>query len=182
VTGGPRPHGTYRGKTATVVIRDILQFARSKEDAVAMAQASKRTWSMWLGFGDYTSQEFVAMLYDEASANAYNDTTLPKLTNQTEIPHVAYIDKHPQPSTHTDMPALVHQYYGNLSAVNVAQNLPRLMETGDVHISVYDFGNNQTMIASGLTDQFGNFTRKACFAPFIRFDNDALWSHPPPSL
>jgi hypothetical protein len=61
------------------------------------------------------------MLYDQAGATTYDDTTLPKLTNQTMIPHVAYIDKHPQPSTHPDMPALVKRFYGNLTAENVAQ-------------------------------------------------------------
>ena len=36
-----------------MVIRDILQFSKTKEDAVAIAQKAKRTWSVWLGIGDY---------------------------------------------------------------------------------------------------------------------------------
>ena len=69
---------------------------------------------VWLGIGDTTSNEFIAMLYDQEGATSYNDVTLPKLTNQTSFDSVAYIDKHPQPSTHPDMPALIKQYYGRL--------------------------------------------------------------------
>ena len=97
VTGGPRPKGTYKGQAVAMVIRDILQFSTSKEDAVKIAQNAKRTWSVWMGVGDYTSDEFLVMLYDEDAASPYDDQTLPLLTNQTEFKDVAYIDKHPQP-------------------------------------------------------------------------------------
>ena len=42
---------------------------------------------------------------------------------------VAYIDKHPQPSGmdggHADMPNTLSAYHGNLTAVNLAQQVPR---------------------------------------------------------
>ena len=57
VTGGKRPKGTYQGQAVSMVIRDILQFSTTKEEAVAIAQKAKRTWSVWLGIGDYKSQQ-----------------------------------------------------------------------------------------------------------------------------
>jgi len=180
VSGGHSPKGTYAGQAATMVIRDMVQFAKSKEEAVAIAQKAHRTWPVWLGLGDYSSQEFVAMLYEEASANTYTDKTLPTLTNQTQFDDVAYLDKHPQPSEHPDMPALVAQYYGNITPDIVASYFPRLMESGDVHIAVYDFQNNRTLIATGTTDAVGQFTRFAHEAPFLQFDNAKLWSEPAP--
>jgi hypothetical protein len=173
--------GSYDGQAVAMVIRDMVQLASTKEEAVAIAKAAKRTWSVWLGFGDDTSQEFIAMLYDQAGAVSYDDKTLPVLTNQTAFTDVAYIDKHPQPSTHPDMPALVKQYYGNLTADNVAQNIPRGMQSGDVHVAVYDFANKKVMFATGTTDgPAGPYTRLACNAPFLRFDTEELWNEPKP--
>ena len=183
VSGASRPKGSYDGQAVAMVIRDMVQLSSTKEEAIAIAQKAKRTWSVWLGFGDNASQEFIAMLYDQEGAVAYNDQTLPALTNQTKFKSVAYIDKHPQPSKHPDMPALVEQYYGNLSAVNVAQNIPRGMQSGDVHVAVYDFSNQQVYFATGTTDgPTGAYTRLACNAPYLRFDMDKLWSEPSPTL
>ena len=183
VTDGKRPNGSYDGQAVAMVIRDMVQLASTKEEAIAIAQKAKRTWSVWLGFGDQASQKFVAMLYDQDGATAYDDKTLPKLTNQTSFDAVAYIDKHPQPSPHPDMPALIKQYYGNLSANNVAQNIPRGMQSGDVHVAVYDFSNKKVMFATGTTDgPTGAYTRLACNAPYLRFDTDRLWAEPKPTL
>lgn len=181
VTGGARPKGSYKGQAVAFVIRDMLQFAETKEEAVAIAQGAHRTWSVWLGVGDYASQAFDAILYDKASVTAFSDTSLPTRTNQTYFKDVAYIDKHPQPSLHSDMPALVKRFYGNISAENVAQYFPRLMGSGDVHVAVYDFARKKALIATGITDATGQtFTRKASDAPFLSFDMQELWSETQP--
>jgi hypothetical protein len=182
VSGASRPAGTYKGEAVAMVIRDIVQNAQSKEDAVAIAQNASRTWSVWLGVGDYASQSFLAMNYKMASADAYDDKSLPSLTNQTAFEDVAYIDKHPQPSLHPDMPSLVQKHYGNMSAENVATIFPRLMESGDVHTATFDFGKKQALLQVGTTDESGAFTRLACFAPVLAFDMEQLWNEPRPSL
>ena len=91
------------------------------------------------------SQEFNAMEYTQEVVNVYDDKNLPTATNQTYFEGVAYIDKHPQPSPHADMPDLVKEYYGKMTAKNIVQNFPRLMESGDVHIALYDFGEKQAL-------------------------------------
>jgi len=59
----------------------------------------------------------------------YTDAMLPKITNQTMFKDVEYIDRHPQPShDHTTLPDLVKRFYGNLTAANVAQYIPRLTQ------------------------------------------------------
>ena len=183
VANGVRPNGTYKGQAVAMVIRDIVQFATTKEDAVRIAQAAQRTWSVWLGIGDSASQEFLAMLYDEADAHAFDAVTLPRATNQTAFENVMYIDKHPQPSAHPDMPALITQFYGHLDATTVAQNIPRLMASGDVHVAVYDWGAVPSVsIATGTTDKAsGNYTRLACDAPYLKFVMADLWAEPRPT-
>jgi len=182
VTGGLRPIGTYKGQAVTSVIRDILEFASSKEEAVNIAIKASRTWSVWLGFGDFASQKFLAVTYEEKAVIPFDDVTLPFVTNQMGFPHVVYIDKHPQPSTHPDMPALVEKYYGNMSAVNIVQNFPRLMQSGDVHVAAYDFGAKKAFLARGVNDATGDFTRLACDSPFLEFDMEDLWAEALPTV
>lgn len=182
VSGGPNPAGTYEGQAVAMVIRDILQFAHTKEEAVQIAQTAKRTWGVWLGVGDYASQEFTAMLYQEVSAVAYDDHTLPSLTNQTEFEGVAYLDKHAQPSAHTDFPELIHTWYGNLTSDTIASVFPLAMKTGDVHLAVYDFEARRALLACGTTDEAGDFTRYAYESPLLAYDMMALWNEPHPAL
>ena len=181
VSTGKGPSGSYAGQAAIMVIRDILQFATTKEEAVTIAANAKRTWPMWLGFGDDASMKFVAILYDQAAVVTYDDTSLPSRTNATHYTGVAYIDKHPQPSDHPDMPELVQQFYGNLTGETVAQNFPRLMQSADVHAAVYDFGAKKAYLARGVTDRNGDFTRYAYQSPFLRFDVPTLWAEPKPA-
>ena len=171
-----KPKGSYDGQADSFVIRDVIEFAKTKEDGISILKAAHRTWPIWIGLGDYASQEFNAMEYTREVVNVYNDQTLPGATNQTMFDDVAYIDKHPQPSPHLDMPDLVKQYYGTMTATNIIQNFPRIMESGDVHIALYDFGAKQAYIAVGTTNSTGSFVRKAYESPFIQFDMNTLWS------
>jgi hypothetical protein len=175
VTGKPDPKGSFDGKPDALVIREILQFATSKENAVIMAQKAPRTWGVWLGFGDIASQRFLAIAYDQEQVIPYDDVTLPFATGAPGFEGVAYIDKHTQPSSSPTLPDLVKQYYGNLSAVNIVQNIPRLTQSGDVHIAVYDYGQQMAYVAQGITDAKGDFIRYAYESPFLRWSMSALW-------
>merc|ERR550537_1602568 len=132
ITGAKNPKGSYEGLADAFVIRQQIEFAKSKEDAVKIAQDAKRTWGVWLGYGDFASQEFVAMDYQQAHALPYDDQSLPSRTNQTLYKDVAYIDKHPQPSNETDhpeLPSVIDQNYGNITAQLVAQTFPNVHES-----------------------------------------------------
>ena len=75
VTNGVRPNGTYAGQAVAMVLRDIVQFATTKEDAVAIANRAHRTWSVWLGIGDYASQ--VSLFTVTFCANPAHNLTCP---------------------------------------------------------------------------------------------------------
>ena len=81
------------------------------------------------------------------------------------------------------MPALIKLWYGNLTGENVAQNLPRGMQSGDVHVAVYDFATKNVFFATGTTDgPAGPYTRLACNSPFLKFKTESLWSEPKPMV
>ena len=101
------------------------------------------------------------------------------------IADVVYIDKHPQPShDNTTMPGLMAKYHGSLDASAAVQYIPRLMQSGDLHVAVYDFGARKAYVSIGLIDANGNYgadgiTGKACNRPYIEFDMDALLTKKP---
>jgi hypothetical protein len=128
--------------------------------------------------------------YLRASADDFDDETLPPVTTQPEVRHVAYVDKHPQPSTDLTMSKVVQALAsgGNINATGVAQNVPRLTHSGDVHIAVYEFAADtkrlsRVLLATGTTNAQGNFegpsARYAYNAPFLDFDAEWLWKLAP---
>jgi hypothetical protein len=97
--GDKQVPGTYNGEGDGFVIRDILQLAHSSKEAVEIAHQKKRTWAIFLGFGDYNTQDFDLIVYDKAEVRSLDPQTTPDITGQKVIENVAYIDKHCQPST-----------------------------------------------------------------------------------
>lgn len=62
-------------------------------------QNAKRTWAMWVGIGDYETQQFDLVGYRQTDAVVYTDVTAPSMTGQPYLESVAYVDKHPQVDT-----------------------------------------------------------------------------------
>jgi hypothetical protein len=44
--------GTFKGRAVATVMREMIQFANSTQQAVDYARAANRTWSVFLGTGD----------------------------------------------------------------------------------------------------------------------------------
>lgn len=184
IHGGGTPPGTYKGQATSYVMRDMLQFGADSATAIAIAQRAQRTWGIWLGVGDAASNRLDVLGYSQAAANVYDDKTLPTLTGGPTFDDVAYVDKHAQPSSATDLPDAIRARLGRLSGEVVASNLPRLHTTGDVHVMVADFAQRHLLVAKGTTSAnstyLGQGARKAYAAPFLRFATDALWAEPRP--
>ena len=177
--------GHYDGQPVVGFIRDVLQFADTKEDAIEMAlhpiAGGKRTWAVFLGVGDAASQEFRAMGYREADLQVLGPENVTNVTGFAAQDDVVFIDKHPQPSHDaTTMPDLVSKWHGNLTARNVAQYFPRLMQSSDLHATVYDYGANKAYVAIGTIDGDGQYIEMACDRPFLEFDFDDLFNEPAP--
>eukprot|EP01065_Artemidia_motanka_P046900 TRINITY_DN720_c0_g1_i1.p2 TRINITY_DN720_c0_g1~~TRINITY_DN720_c0_g1_i1.p2 ORF type:complete len:461 (+),score=198.90 TRINITY_DN720_c0_g1_i1:58-1383(+) len=174
--------GHYDGLPVTGVIRDMIQFAQTKEEAIEFARNHTRTWAVFLGVGDAASQQFRAMGYREQDLNAYAPNNITEITHFAPLQDLVFIDKHPQPShDQTTMPALMKKWYGNITGRDTAMYMPAEMETGDLHIAVYDYGVRKVWISLGWVDADGNYgpdgkVGKACFQPYLEFSMDALFN------
>ncbi|KAJ9457972.1 Protein dcd1B [Diplonema papillatum] len=186
IAGGGTPSGTYDGMPVVGVIRNILQFVTSKDEAYAYTSRLPRTWGVWLGVGDVSSQQFRALQYQMSEVKSYDYMNISQATNGTEIDHVVYVDRHPQPSHDPAMYNALKMFPGNLTGLNIAQNVPRLTRSGDVHLAVFDFAEEQVYMGFGLTN--ANWTSygvddagMACYRPLLRFSMPSFWSEKRPT-
>jgi hypothetical protein len=173
--------GKYDGEPDAMVLRDILQFSDSIEDAIGFTQSITRTWAIFIGLGDFASQTFNAVGYRAKDLQVFDAQNISQVTHQEVIENVVYIDKHPQPShdNHT-MPALMKQYYGELDGPTCASYIPRKMQSGDLHIGIYDFGARKAWFATGAVNSEGRYgdddtTGRACNQPYLEFEMDDLF-------
>jgi hypothetical protein len=143
--------GHYNGVPATLMIRDMLQFSDTKEEAIAYAQKARRTWAVFLGVGDSASQSFRALGSREADLTVVSPDNNKDITNQTSLADVVYIDKHPQPShdNHT-LPDLMAKYHGQITGEIAVQQIARLEQSGDLHTAAYDFGSKKVRMCAVL--------------------------------
>jgi hypothetical protein len=168
--------GHYDGEPVVGVIRDMLQFSNSKEEAVAFARSIVRTWAVFLGVGDAISNEFDALGYREANLTVYTPENITDVTHMPVFEDLVFIDKHPQPShDNITMPGLMAKYHGNITAVNTIDAVS-VMDTGDLHNAVYDFGKQKTFLAVGTIDANGDYVTKAAHRPYLEFDWDDLFN------
>lgn len=169
--------GTYKGEAVVMVMRQMLQSGESTAHAIDIARHANRTFAVFLGVGDFNNN-FNIIGYKEKSFDVYTDVSMPSVTKQTMLTNVTYVDKHPQPSHMSDLPEHLQKLTGTLDGDTMAKEVPRMHQTGDVHIAVYDFAAREAIISIGITDTDGNYATgmKAYERPYLKFKMDDLWS------
>jgi hypothetical protein len=181
----------YKGKSKregipwTFLLRDILQYDETIEDALDRINNANRTCAMFWGLGDHASMTFNAIEYSYPEVNVFAPETpfpgfAPQPPEHPNIPEVVYIDKHVQPSTSPCMASLIQEGYSELNA-NFIINMTSFMQSGDLHSAVYDYGNDKMYIA--VATQTGTWPSPdpASVIPaydrsFIEFDMAELFS------
>lgn len=178
--------GSYDGEPDVFVLRDILQYSKTREEAEAYMRAVRRTWAIFVGVGDFATQRMDIIGYKQDSLDVYNDVTMPSVTGQPYLDSIVYVDKHPQPTSEGPtgtLPTALTDFYGNMSLPN-ARVVVQYHKTGDLHIAMYDFGENSMIVSIGRTNEDGDYgpiggdlsSWKAYNRPYVKFDLDDLWA------
>ena len=181
--------GRYDGEPDVFVLRDILQYSSTREEAEAYVNSVKRTWAIFIGVGDFASQKFDIIGYKRSSVDVYDDVTMPDVTGQPYLPSVVYVDKHPQPSgegPNGTLPTALTDFYGDISSES-SRTILQFHETGDVHIAIYDYGTSEMLVSIGRINKNGAYGPdesssgdqnewKAFNRPYVKFDLEVLWA------
>jgi len=163
---------TREGIPFHFLLRDILQFDSNIDDALSRIASARRTCAIHIGLGDNTGQ-FRAIEYAHEYIKIYDDYNYPVYPGHPKFKGLVYIDKHPQPSTHTCFSSLLQKYYGQITPENTIQYICSLDETGDMHIAIYDFAKKHMYISNATPVQH---LVKAYDRKFVRFDLEKLFN------
>lgn len=188
-SGAEDPPGTYDGESDVFVLRDALQHAKTKADAEDIFNKADRTWGIWAGVGDFTTQQVDIVGYQMASAVPYTDQNITTITSMPVMDSLVYVDKHAQPSTDPTLPQVLSDMYGTISLAT-GPIITQYHKTGDHHIAFYDFNTEGSssqgamILAIGRINIHGEYGPEggdltswmAYNRPYLTFDLGNLWA------
>ena len=169
------------------LIRDVLQYDNSLDDAINRITNAKRTCDLLLGVGDGKANggqgAFRGFQYSPSVANVMDDTNLMPLNDSwhPRIPEVVYWGM--DWICPNDNKMLSHQLnalYGNITAENTIRHIVPYVQTGDLHIAIYDHDAMLMYIATAAPSG-STGPRNAYQRTFTKLDMTALFSEPAPS-
>mmetsp|Transcript_26735 Transcript_26735/g.92879 ORF Transcript_26735/g.92879 Transcript_26735/m.92879 type:complete len:371 (-) Transcript_26735:219-1331(-) len=168
----------------TFLLRDILQYDNTVDEAVARIEGANRTCSIFVGVGDNKAKTFRGIEYSHDEVNVYDDKNFPAYPPYHNLSAgLVFFDKHTQPDNNACMGDLLGQYYGDIDPLNTLQRITSVFQTGDMHIAIYDY-QQQTMYVSNASPMIGGNAStvvKAYDRPFVKLDMKAAFDEPAPT-
>jgi len=165
-----------RGTPFTFVLRDILQFDNTKEEAISRMNSTDRTCSIWVGVGDSQSDQMDVIQYSYENLTAYDSTSFPTYSAHPYIEDVIYVDKHVQPSSDPCLGNILNEGWGSIDAKYLFQQAAARLETGDMHVAVYDYLNNFMYVSNAQVYVPGQPQLMAYQRPYVRFNMSSIFN------
>lgn len=146
-----KEHYLAKGYPFGFLIRDVLQFDRSLDEALHRITSARRTCDLLLGVGDGNANAFRGIQYSPSVANVFDDTNLRPLNDSwhPRIPQVVYWGM--DWICPNDNAMLAHQlqrFHGNITVANTIEHITSYVTTGDLHIAIYDHSAMKMYIAT----------------------------------
>ena len=136
------PKEKLKGEPFVFVLRDLLQLDSSIEEATTHLTNIERTCNLILGFGDgQNSKKVSGFQYSGRVLNPYEDTNLlpANSTWHPVIEDAVYNGMDWLCPAYTDvLGQQLNKYHGSLSPENMIHNILPTVQTGNLHIAVYD--------------------------------------------
>jgi len=167
----------------TYILRDILQFDNSLQDAEKRITDAHRTCDLILGVGDGNAKEFRGIQYSFSVANFYTDTDMMPVADwHPRMNDVVYYGMDWLcPGYSIVLHDQIQKFYGNITAENTLREITSITETGNLHIAIYDLTNMIVHTANARRDgaqgPLNAFQRQ-----FVRLDFNAIFAEQPPSF
>jgi hypothetical protein len=178
-TFGPE---TFSGIPFGYLLRDILQFDKSRAEANRRYQTANRTCHLILGVGDGKEKRMNAIQYSWKNARIVDDHNLiPVAPWHPKIENVVYYGMDWMcPGYDTVMAAQLNKYKGNLTAENAIRDVMPVVSTGDLHLYVADLPND-LFYFSVAAPTAAPGKRRAFERAFTKVELKTFWSVAPPT-
>jgi len=155
------------------VLRDILQFDRTVDDAISRVTDVTRTCWIWVGVGDNTTGEFRLINYSAPSINVFDPYNSPF---EPHIEDMVYVGINQQ-----CLSELLTGYRGQIDPQVVIQNILPVVQTGDLHAVVYDFQHNLMFVSNAPMLNVTSGSSNAFDRIFVQLDMNEMWAEQPPA-
>ncbi|EGG23789.1 hypothetical protein DFA_05925 [Cavenderia fasciculata] len=141
-------NGTFSeaGTPFYFVMRDILQFDITIDEAINRIQYTQRTCAVYMGIGANITNQFVAVEYSHDYVQVFDDITPFPIYSPQYAPHelfegVVYIDPDYASAQTQCFTKQIKKYYGYITSTTI-QQMTSVMQTGNLHAAIYDYQNN----------------------------------------
>jgi len=159
------------------LLRDILQYDKTIDDAINRIVNAPRTCSIFVGLGD-PQNHFRALEYSYEYVNVYDDMNYPVYPNHPRYKNVVYIDKHVQPSRNPCLSSLIQKNYGKIDALAFIQSIAPMLGSGATHAAVYDYANTY-MYVTDASPAVNGTSVPAYNRPWTRIDLKKAFAEAP---
>jgi len=151
------------------LLRDILQFDMTLDDAINRMANAARTCNIYLGIGDGNQRQFRLFEYGWSELLVFNPLNTPFTPR---IPDIVYR------GVNQDCLSQQLQKYSaqhNVTAINTIRDVVSISKTGDLHIAVYDH-NHMIMYVANARSTKETGPLPAYNRQFVQFNMNALFS------
>jgi hypothetical protein len=169
------------GVPFTYVLRDILQFDRTRMDGLSRLASAHRTCDLILGVGSGVDKRFNSVAYSASQCLIMDDTNLHPVADwHPPINNTVY---HAMdwlcPGYNEVMAAQLKGLYGFLTPALAIEQVTAIVQTGDLHIFVADLPNQQFYVSFSASDNSTSPNRNAFDRQFAQLDMPSIFATQP---
>jgi len=173
-TFGPE---TFAGIPFGYLLRDILQFDKTRAEANKRFATSNRTCHLILGVGDGKEKRFNAVQYSWKNVTFVEDHNLiPVADWHPKIDKVVYYGMDwICPGYDQVLSTQLRKFKGNFTAADAIRDVMAVVQTGDLHVYVADLPNDLFYFSVAAARNVPGPV-KAYDRPFTKLDLKSLWN------
>jgi len=135
------PPQKVKGEPWMFILRDVLKYEDSMVSAIERIQNSERTCNLIIGVGDGEAGIVNGIQYSGVVATPYNDTTLLPVNDTWHLPIDGVVYNGMDwncPGYNEKLHDEMVKIHGHISEVNVVHDVLPTVQTGNLHVIVYD--------------------------------------------
>ncbi|XP_065920265.1 protein dcd1B-like isoform X4 [Dysidea avara] len=175
-------HESRFGVPFTYLLRDILQFDNTLTDSMTRMTNAHRTCNLILGVGDGKMDSFRGVEYSASVANYFTPENLqPTADWHPRIPGIVYWGMDWLcPGYSSVLAKQLDNYHGQLTPDVTIHDILPVVQSGDLHIAVYDLQNELMYVSNARADKETG-PDMAYDRPFVELDMKTLFNEAPPT-
>jgi len=168
---------TYQGIPFTFLLRDVLQFDKSLDEATNRIKTAKRTTRLLYGIGDGKSGQLRGFRTSSTRCNTYSPENLEPVTeSHKRISDIVYWGMTwDYPEYDSPLHDKLVEHYGKINAEVTINDILPSVKTGDLQTVVYDLTEMKIWVANARADHESGplpaYSRK-----FVEFDMNAIFN------